>query len=325
MVSRYSFVALFVVLASGFDDAVWSPTDGVQALDAVEKALAKVVALPHMTAEQSKKAKHVADDVHKAIAAVESKSNLTKAERNAKVGAAVQELADLENDFNNVNKQEVAGKQAALKAKLSKLEEQLADKKKELAKDEAAIKLATLQKLLAQKKLELQKLIQKKAQAEASKKSDAADAAQEGILVQKLMKVAGNLAKVGKNDELPAPLKAVLAEVQAFSKKESDAINQMDAANKKTVAELDAQLNKAIPTKGKDDALSKGQSLLRRLKKEEHRQYMKNRVEKKALLTELKDVEQSIKQHDAKRLQSTLVYMQHQSKAFAAKSGDFLH
>jgi molecular chaperone DnaK len=42
-------------------------------------------------------------------------------------------------------------------------------------------------------------------------------------------------------------------------------------------------------------------------------------------LTELKAVEQSIEQHDAKKLNDALLKMQHDAKAAAAKSGDFLH
>merc|ERR1719146_10391 len=138
------------------------------------------------------------------------------------------------------------------------------------------------------------------------------------------MKMTSSLP-TDKKAELPAPLKAALAEVKAFSKKESDELTKMEKDNKATMAALDAEIKKSIPTKGKDDALSKGQQMMHRLKKEEHRAFMKAQVQKKAQLTELKAIEQSIEQHDAKKLKDTLLKMQHEAKAAAAKSGDFLH
>merc|ERR1719313_3241861 len=78
-------------------------------------------------------------------------------------------------------------------AKLKKLKDELAEKKKELLKDESMIKLYTLQKELAEKKLQLQKLIEKKNKAKASKDALAEDAKAEGALVGKLMKLTGSL------------------------------------------------------------------------------------------------------------------------------------
>merc|ERR1719324_676254 len=136
------------------------------------------------------------------------------------------------------------------------------------------------------------------------------------------MKMTGSLP-ADKKTELPAPLKAALSEVKAFAKKESDELTKMEKTNKQMMTTLDAQMKVNIPTKGKDDALAKGQQMMRRLKKEEHRKFMKFQVQKKAQLTELKTIEQSIEQHDAKKLTAVLQKMQHEVKAEAAKSGDF--
>merc|ERR1719207_413351 len=79
---------------------------------------------------------------------------------------------------------------------LKKLKSELAEKKKELEKDEAMIKLYTLQKELAEKKLQLQKLIEKKNQDKAGKSALAEDAKSETALVSKLMNMTGALANV---------------------------------------------------------------------------------------------------------------------------------
>jgi len=325
MAPRSAMLALLMVLASGLEEEVWGPTDGVKAFDAIEKALTKVVATgSRMSLEQSKKAKNVADDVRKAIAVVESKSNLTKAQKKATMGSAVKELMDLEVDFKKENEAMLSGKLG--NEKLDKLRAELAEKKHELVQDEAQIKLATLQKELLEKKMQLQKLIEKKQQSEASKSAQAVDAKAEAALVDKLMNLSGSLAQVsGNKSELSAPLKAALTEVQARDKKEAASLASMDASNKKMMATLDAQVKATLPLMGKDDILGKGQSMIRRLKKQEHRQYLKARAHKVSQLSELKSIEKSIEQHDAKSLDKTLVRMRSETKAMTAQSGDFLH
>merc|ERR1719146_106541 len=127
------------------------------------------------------------------------------------------------------------------------------------------------------------------------------------------MKMTSSLP-TDKKAELPAPVKAALAEVKAFSKKEADELSKMEKDNKQTMAALDAEMKKTIPTKGKDEALAKGQQMMRRLKKEEHRTFMKEQVQKKAQLSELKAVEHSIEEHDAKKLKDTLKMMRRLKK-----------
>merc|ERR1719321_235451 len=155
------------------------------------------------------------------------------------------------------------------KARLAELEKNLKAKKELLAKEESMIKLYTLQKELAEKKLQLQKLIEKKEQAEAAKKSGAADASAEGALVIKLMKLSGDFAKADKKAELSAPMKAALAEVKTRAKKESDELSQMEATNKKAMADLDAEAKK-MQIKG-------GEQMIHKLKRQEQRQFKKMR------------------------------------------------
>merc|ERR1719240_621935 len=133
---------------------------------------------------------------------------MTKAARNQKIAEVMTEMKDLATDLKKAKIEEATDGDKM--AKLKKLKDELAEKKKELAKDEAMIKLYTLQKELAEKKLQLQKLIEKKNQAKASKNSLAADAKAEGALVAKLTKLAGSLPSDQKA-ELPAPLKSALA------------------------------------------------------------------------------------------------------------------
>jgi len=313
---------ILVALASGAEEEMWGPSDSVKAFGAIETALKKVTSLASLSPEESKKAHKVADDVRSAIAFVESNHNMTKAQKNERIAGAMKELQGLAVDLKKAKEAQLKDDQKF--EHLKELKDELAEKKKELAKDEAMIKLYTLQKELAEKKLQLQKLIEKKNQAKASKESLAEDAKAEGALVGKLMKLTSSLP-TDKKAELPAPIKSALAEVKAFSKKESDELAKMEKDNKQTMAALDAEMKKSIPTKGKDDALAKGQQMMRRLKKEEHRTFMKAQVQKKAQLSELKAVEHSIEEHDAKKLKDTLLKMQHEAKAAAAKSGDFLH
>lgn len=318
MAPRAVLLTLLAVFAASarVHEEMWGPADGVKALGAVETALVKVLNAK-MSPEEKVKATKVAEDVRKAVDEVQNpNSNLTKAERKAVMGNAVKELLSIQSDFKKGL--DIAEKKANMQSKMSELKKELADKKKELEKDEAMIKLYSLQKALAEKKLQLQKLIERKNKGAASKSAAEEDAKQEGAIVAKLMNETSSL----KKGPLSASLNASLKEVQAQAKKETDAIKQMDADNKKTMSELDAETKKELPTKGKDDALNKGMSMIRRLKKEEHRHYLKARAQKQAQLNELKEVEKSIEQRDATKLKAGLAKI---NKDLAAQSGTFLH
>merc|ERR1719316_1510627 len=122
---------------------------------------------------------------------------------------------------------------------------------------------------------------------------------------------------VAKKVDLSAPVKAALAEVKARAKKESDELTKMDEVNKKAMAELDSEAKK-MQIKG-------GDKMLHKLKRQEQRQFKKAVAQKKVQLNELKTLEQSIEQHDAKKFAATLHKIQHDAKALTEKSGDFLH
>merc|ERR1719159_418459 len=100
------------------------------------------------------------------------------------------------------------------------------------------IKLYTLQKELAAKKLQLQKLIEEKNQAQVSKA--------ESKLIRKLMNLTASVP-ADKKAELPAPLKAALAEVKAFSKEESNKLAKVEKESKQTMAALDVDMKKGVP------------------------------------------------------------------------------
>jgi hypothetical protein len=323
MAPHVAAFAILLALASGAEEQMWGPSDSVKAFGAVEAALKKITGLP-MSHEESAKVHKIADDVQKTIAVIESSTNMTKAARNQKVAEVMTEMKDLAADLKKAKNEDATDETKM--DHLKKLKDELAEKKKELQKDEAMIKLYSLQKELAEKKLQLQKLIEKKNQDKASKSAVAQDAKAENALVSKLMNMTGSLANVSKKAELPAPLKSALAEVKAFSKKESDELAKMEKSNKEMMASLDAEMKKSLPTMGKNDALAKGQQMMNRLKKQEHRQFKKNEAQKKTQLTELKTIEDSIVQHDAKKLTTVLQKMQREAKAASdAATGGFLH
>lgn len=299
---------------------MWGPSDSVKAFDAIESALKKVTDMK-MSPDASTKAHKIAEDVRSAVTAVESNNtNMTKAQKHERIAGAMKELQGLAVDL--FEAQPAADDQKA--RHLRELKEELAKKKHELEKDESMIKLYTLQKELAAKKLQLQKLIEEKNQAQVSKEALAEDSKAESKLIRKLMNLTGSMP-ADKKAELPAPLKAALAEVKAFSKEESNKLAKVEKESKQTMAALDAEMKKSVPTKDKIDALVKGQQMTRKLKKKEHRLFMKYQVQKKAQLAELQTVEDSIEQRDVKMLSATLLKMRHEANAAAAESGDFLH
>jgi len=311
-------LALFAALVSGADESVWGPADGVKALDAVEKAIDRIVAAPNLSAEQLKQAKHVAEDVKKDIEEVESSKTLSKAERQAKVGAALKELMGLKDEFSRPQNK------TGLESKLATLQKELSEKKQALEKEESMIKLLNLQKSLAEKKMELQKLLEKKHESDMSKKSTEEEAGEESAMAGKLLTALHGL-EAGNSSQLAAPLKVAKGDLQAREKKVSASLEKMEKEEKKSEADLDAAANKHVPSTGKDDTIKKEQSMLRVFKKQVHRKFAKAEALKKDELAELKEAELSIEKRDVKSLQKTLAKMQGQAKVLSAKSGDFLH
>jgi len=302
-------------LASSLDEGTWGPSDSVHALDAVITAVDNIAKNPHLTPSSLAEAKHVAEDVKGDIEAVEN-GKLTKAQAHEKVGAAMKELTAFAANLTKVSSN---------LDRVSMLKKQLAEKKAELAKDENMLKIFKLKKELAEKKLMLQKLINQKASAENSHKADQEEVAKTSAMVKDLVAMAKNLRGANSTKELPAPLKAVLATVQARDHAVSDALAKMDAEEKKSEASLDAAMQKQMPTKGKGDALAKGQSMLKLLKTQEHRQFAKARALKQIELKELKDAEASIEKGDIAGVQKVVIKMQQESQKLQAKTGNFLY
>merc|ERR1719265_1777732 len=124
------------------------------------------------------------------------------------------------------------------------------------------------------------------------KKADEEEAKQETAMVGQLMTMAKGLATAKKADDaLPAPLKSILANLQSRTKKVSAALAKLDADEKAGEADLEGTLSKKVPTQDKGDAMSKGQSMLKMLKMEEHRKFAKARAMKKNELRELQEAE----------------------------------
>jgi len=311
-------LALVVVLAFGADENVWGPADGVKALDAVSKAVDAIVAAPHLSAQHLTQAKQVALDVKKDVEEVESNKTLSKDERNAKVGAAVKELMGLKEEFSRPTSQ------TEVKSKLATLQKELSEKKEALEKDEAMINLLNLQKALAEKKMELQKLMEKKNASQNSKSAQAQEAGEETLLLGKLSAIASELA-TNTSKDLSAPAKTAVADLKARENNVTASLAKLEAIDKKSEALLDAAAKRNIPSTGKDDPIRKEQSMLRVLKKEEHRKIMKAEVLKKEEISELKQAEVSIEKRDVQGLKKTLAKMQGEARVLAAKSGNFLH
>lgn len=310
-------LACLVAGAAALDDEAWGPSDGVKALSAVEAALDKIVSNPHLGKARLQEAAVVVADVKKDMELVESGHNLTKAARNQKVADAVGQLMRLAHRW-----QANATAADGLRAKMASLKKQLAEKQAELAKDETMIKLATLQKELAEKKLQLQKLMEMK-QGAGSKKEAEEEAASRGAenkLVAEALSATKGLKQQDLKGPLPKPMQALLSELRAHTHNVSEAIDRMDAEDKKSKADMEAALK---PGKGAEGA--KAASLLKTLEREQARKHAKARALKKAELVDLTRAQKSLEARDAAGLAKVLAKMQSETKAAAAKSGKFLY
>jgi len=281
-------------------------------LNQVDKALDHILKL-HLAPEVRKLAEKVAADVHKDIAAIATGSKLSSDAKHAKVGEALKEMMALEATF---AKPLPSKNITSLEQRMASLKAQLAAKKAELAKDEKEIKLFTLQKALAEKKLELENLLEQKMKQKNGKSEDTQDSKERRAVVAKLTDLAKNLA-VAKT----AAKDGAVTDLEKLSSEEKAMIAKMDAADKKDQAELDTM---AKSTGKADHELKKSQSILKMLRKKTHRKYLQVKAVKKAELAELEAAITEIKKGDAKALQATVQKMQAQLNA-VAKPGGFLH
>jgi hypothetical protein len=291
---------------SAVDEDAWGPPDSVQALGAVIGMVDKLVKSAK-TPEALKKAQVLAADVKADIEAVEG-GNLTKAQAHDKVGAAIKELTAFETQLSKPPPMDPARAQ-----KLAELEKKLAEKKAELAKDENMIKLFKLKKELAEKRLRLQGLLDSKKNQEKNAKADQAEAAKTNDMVKSLVSMAKNSGLKAK-EEMPAPMKAILASVESQRVSVADDLKKMEAEEKAGEAKIDGALGKGA------DAQSQG--MLKRLKKEQHRKFAKAQALKRIELNELKDAEASVESGDIAGLQKTLAKIEQEGKALQAKAGN---
>merc|ERR1719281_962976 len=190
----------------------------------------------------------------------------------------------------------------SLEQRMASLKAQLAAKKAELAKDEKEIKLFALQKALAEKKLELENLLEQKMKQKDGKSEDTHATEERRALVAKLTDLAKNLA-VAKS----ATKDGAVASLQQLTGEEKAMIAKMDAADKKDQAELDMM---AKSTSKADHELKKSQSILKMLRKKTHRKYLQVKAMKKAELAELEAAITEVKKGDAKALTATVHKME---------------
>jgi len=285
-----------------------------------------------LQAGQLKAAKDVAANVEKTVEELESPKGklLSKEAKAAKVTTAIKLLQGLQQDWQKASTQAVSQK----KAELTK---QLQDKQALLAKEEKMLKVINLEKMLAEKKLALEKLVEmKQAQAQAGAHKEAAKAvAARQEMVANVLNMAKNLqAAQGKNASLAhaaakvvdgkaAMLKVVLTHLEERMSNVTATLAKIDATEKKREVEVTAALK--APVDGKGDAIGKGASMLKMLVKREHRQFEKARAPLKSELKELSEVVASIKKGDAAGLTKVMKHMQSEMKNLQARSQKFLY
>lgn len=309
--------------------------EGLQAqweLSEVEGALSKVADLPHLSPQQRANAKKVVTDVE-AIAKDVEAGKLTGAEKKKRVGFAIQELQALQKDWFN----------STTASRVQALKQELAEKKMLLKKDEAEIKLASLEKELAEKKLILKKFTAAKDRSQNEEKQRREDQAQEAMVakllatakalaISKKKQPAGVTASAAANQTKAAAqekpdLSALVTDLQARARNVSADIAHMDAEEKKRQAALSTSIEAGAkaPAAAKTDALEKGQKMLQRLSKQEHRNFLKARAVKESQVQELDQGVRSIQKGDVTTLTKLLQKMQNEQKSMQAKSKNFLY
>jgi len=311
-----------LLLTSGFAActgvAVYNPPNAGVMLDALEKALNNIINSPHLSKEMMGKAKKVSADVETTVTYLESAEGkkLSDKARAVKVTAAIKELQALQEDF---QLSAVSSKEELLK--------KLKAKQEELVKDQKMLKVITLEKALAEKKLSLQKLIDMKnneKNAKAQKEAEKEAAAQQEM-VANVLNVAKTLKDVKPANQKPADaekLKSAQKFLEGRIHTVSDSIAKLDAEDKKHQDELNATVNQKMPVKDASDPLAKSQGILKMLMKKEHRNYEKARAGLQNELNELKQAVTSINKGDAAGLTKVMSHMQGEMKA---KSKKFLY
>jgi len=312
---RAVLLACVVVVSSAA--AVYDPPDAGVSLDAVEKALGALVKNPHLTATQMAQAQKVVDDVEQTAAELGSAAGkkLSKEARAAKVFASIKELKDLQADWSKASTQMVAGHKA-------KLMEELKAKEDELAKDKKMLKVLDLQKALAEKKLSLQKLIEKK-NDQAAEKVTQEEAKKKEEMVAKMLEVAKSMqAKTKPADDKVQP---VMAYLRGRAKDVNDSLAKMEDTNAKQEAEMSKMASQKLPVMDQKDPLVKAQSVIKMFMKKQHRQFEKSKLPLENEGKELQHAISAINKGDAAELLKVGTKMQGEMKTLQAKSHKVLY
>jgi len=310
---------------------VYDPPEAGPALDAVEKALASIVDNPHLPASMMAGAKKAVASVEDTIHFLESANGkaLTKEARGAKVMAAIKQLDDLQSSWQKASASTVADRKAALM-------KQLAEKEAELVKDKKMMKVLNLEKALAEKKLALQKLIEQKQNAAASKEDEKATKAREEMVANVLKMAKDVQSSKGASAKMTDAVKKatedkpkLLATVNTYLEGRMKILTvnmaQIDDAQKKREAEIKATLGGDAGqgfNKANTEDLKKSKAILTMLMKKEARNAKKMRAGIQSEYNELASAVTSIKTGDVKKLSEV---MQHMQTALKAKSQKFLY
>merc|ERR1740130_1933314 len=259
-----------------------------------------------MMAEAKKAVANVEDTVHY-LETKEGKA-LSKAQRGAKVMSAIKQLQDLQSSWQKASTVSIADRKTALM-------KQLKDKEAELVKDKKMMKVLNLEKALAEKKLALQKLIEQKQNAAASKESEKATKEQDDMVanvldMEKTLMTEQSTCKTGASVKMSDAVKKATANKPKLLATVSTFINgrmailsanmkQIDDAQKKREAEIKATLGGdaagAAKTKEEKEEMKKSQAILTMLMKKEARNGKKMRAGIQSEYNELASAVTSIK------------------------------
>jgi chromosome segregation ATPase len=310
---------LITLFVAGAAETVYDPPRAANALDAVEKALSQITHLSHLSQSQLTQAKKVSTDVEKTVAELESAAGkkLSKEARNAKVTSAVKELQSLQATWATAANTAVADRKAAL-------EKELKDKEEELEKDKKMMKVLTLEKKLAEKKLKLQDMIDAK-NAEQAKRQAAKEAAEQQAMVNTVLAVAQGLKGAKDKAAMTDKLKPVMSYLEKRKKTISDSLAKLDAEEEKREGEIKALTSTKMPVQNGKDPLAKSQGILSMLGKQQHRAYLKARAPLQSELKELSQAVDGIKKGDVAELSKVMSHMQSEMKSMQAKSKKLLY
>jgi len=243
---------IMLLLAPLAVNGAWNPANGTKELDAVEAALHSIVDNPKLSPAQMRMAKKTVADVDQIVAQIQGAKGLTKQAKMQKVGEALQELQDLQGEFqlNTVQQalhkmenghltNEVAKSAKEVAEAVDKVAEELENGSKGMTKEQKGKMVAgAIQKLQG-----LQGLFEKSLKAAANHSASEKLETLEKELALKKTELARSedMLKLAKLQKELALKKEQLRELE--SKKASSKTNALaDEKEKKEQAEMVAQL-----------------------------------------------------------------------------------